>query len=103
MSLKKTKRDIARYGLFQRIPIEPFVEEEAQKCILLWRAVLDRVLLDLIDETLPNFTRLRAVHFIQRDDHFTEVCDMAELLPEKVERVIDEVVYKFGDPERWGK
>lgn len=93
----KFETKVANQGYFQILPYPPELGKETKPYVKLWRAVIDRALLEVLQskKTLRHFYRTKetldsaypeVLHWIYgtHEDDFVQVCDFAFLEPHEV-------------------
>lgn len=75
MTLKEIRRAIAGEGLFRRLPVE---KPDPDNIIRVFRAVIDRAILDLISS--DKDAKIEAQEWLDVDsEDFIQVCELADL------------------------
>lgn len=91
-TLKTLKRTMSSAGLFKRFPNETKSTE-----IIMWRGVLDRAILDILDKDEANDFQDTLDWFDLHNDDFRDVCSFAELDPEFVIESAERVFKLFEE------
>lgn len=83
---KKVKYLVARRGLFQNLPISNVTEDTSE--IILWRAVIDRGVVDVLADQCSTAT---SEWFSVENEEFTLVCELASLEPKSVKNTVSSI------------